>query len=152
MAGDSVQAGRRLFRSLYVWWVFVVFFGFIGALTSGAALNGKVPVVGRIACGLITLAIIGGLGRTRRAGIQVDAAGVTVRRYSGVNTTVPWSDVERFALVPNGNGMNDGVYVAVLLTDGRRLMTQGLAVGSPTSKRCLQLVSELEAIRPMGLH
>jgi hypothetical protein len=144
------RGSRQLFRSLYIWWVFAVFFGFNALLTAGATFNGEVPVAGRIVCGLITVAIAVGLVRTRGAGIWVDDSGVTVRRYSGINRSVPWGDVDRFELVPTGNRMNSGVYVAVFLTDGSRLTTQGLAAGSQTSKRGLELVGELEASRPHG--
>lgn len=136
-----------LFRTDYMWWIMVAFWGFIVLLTAGAALNPDVPVLGRIVCAAIAMVIGGWLAYARRAGIKVDQRQVAVRRYSGMNIAVDWDDVSGFELVPTG-GLNSSVYVAVVLTDGRRLTTQGLCAGSEDSRKGQQLIADLEAMRP----
>jgi hypothetical protein len=79
---------------------------------------------------------------SRRGGIEVSASQVVVRRWVGRTAIVPWGDVERFALVPNGK------WVAVVLEDGRQLRTQGLVLNSGDSSRGREIISQLEAARP----
>jgi hypothetical protein len=120
-------------------------YGFLFLLTAGAALNPEVPIAGRLACATIA-AGIAYMGRIAwRAGVQVDEEQVTVRKWSGRNVAVPWSEVQGFALLSNGKG---GAWVSVLTTDGRRLKTQGLAVNSKRSEWGQSVVAQLEATRP----
>ena len=122
-----------------------MFWALILLLTAGAALNSDVPGAGRVACGLIAI-VLACLGlHSWWGGIEVSARQVVVRRWVGRTAIVPWSEVDRFALVPNGRG---GAWVAVILMDGRQLRTQGLAVNSVDSSRGHEIVSELEAARP----
>ncbi|MFZ4434337.1 MAG: hypothetical protein ACOYOQ_14185 [Microthrixaceae bacterium] len=140
----------RFFRTVVPWFVGVVFWGFVGVLGLGAALNGDVPPAGRMAGALLACGCAGVLVVTWRAGVGADADGVVVRRYRGTSTRVAWSQVTGFEVVANGSPWNSGAFIAVVLDDGRRLTTQGLVAPSSTSPRALELVAELEACRPDG--
>ena len=144
---DVHSDGRVLVRTIGVWWIYVVFYGVVFLLTAGAALNPSVPALGRVACGVVAAAIAVVMVRARNAGVEVTNSHVTVRRYSGMNRTVPWSNVAEFTLISSLNG---GVFVAVVLTDGVPLKTQGLVVGSSSSVQGHELVNRLESMRPSG--
>ena len=122
-----------------------MFYGLVFLLTAGVALNPSVPVLGRLACGLLAAVIAVVMVKARHAGVEVTQSHVEVRRYSGINRTVPWSDVAEFQLVPSRNG---GVFVAVILTDGALLKTQGLVFGSTASVKGKETVDQLESMRP----
>jgi hypothetical protein len=150
MGNDGNDAGgatRRRFHTVSVWWVLAIFYGFIGLLTAGAALNPNVPTAGRVTCAVLALGVILVLVLGWRAGVEVDRETVTVRTDRGTSTTIPWAEVSRFELVSNGS-RNGGVYVATVDRSGRRHTTQGLAGASPTSARAQRLIAELEALRP----
>lgn len=123
----------------------LAFWGFMFLLMAGAVLNPDVPAAGRLACGAGALGLAAWLIYAWTAGVRVDDRQVSVRRYSGRNTTVDWDQVSRFELVSNGN---TGVFVATVLKDGRRLKTQALCASSPNSRRGQALVAQLEASRP----
>ena len=55
---DTGGAARRRFHTISVWWVFACFFGFIGLVTAGAALNPGVPTAGRVTCAALTAGVI----------------------------------------------------------------------------------------------
>ena len=55
---DTGGAARRRFHTISVWWVFACFFGFIGLVTAGAALNPGVPTAGRATCAALTAGVI----------------------------------------------------------------------------------------------
>jgi hypothetical protein len=133
----QIEVGRHLVRVPRV-------YGFLLILLAGAAINPHDPVAGRVTCSVLVLADVAVLVVSWRAGVEFDATGITVRRYSGRTSRVAWSDVQGFAQVKNGNGANNGVFVAVVLTSGRRLKTQGLAGGSG-SRRVRELIAILEA-------
>ena len=150
MGNDGSGTGgatRRRFHTVSSWWVFACFWGFIGLLTAGAALNPNVPTAGRVACAVLAVGVISVLVLAWRAGVEVDHDTVTVRTYRGTSTTISWAEVSGFELVSNGS-MNGGVYIATVHRDGRRLTTQGLAGAGPTSARAPRLIAELEAFRP----
>jgi hypothetical protein len=115
----------------------------------GYRLERIAPLLGRAACGAIALVIAAFLLRARRAGIEVGSHDLVVRRYAGRATLVPWDDVSCFKLVRSGI-FNGGVYVAVVLRDGRTLTTQGLAAASLRSANGRALVEQLESSRPGG--
>jgi len=142
------RVGPRFIRTLLPWFVGAVFFGFIGVLGLGAALNGDVPPAGRVASALLACGCVGVLVVTWRAGVGVDADGVLVRRYRGTSTRVSWSRVTGFEVVDNRSPWNSGVFVGVVVDDGRRLTTQGPVTPTASSPRGSQLVGELEACRP----
>ncbi len=142
---DAHRDERVLVRTIGVWWIYAVFYGFVFLATAAAALNPSVPAVGRLACAATAGAIAFVMVRARRAGVEVTSSHVTVRRYSGMNRTVPWSDVAEFNLISSFNG---GAFVAVILTDGVPLKTQGLVVGSSSSVHGHELVNRLESLRP----
>jgi len=62
------RVGPRFIRTLLPWFVGAVFFGFIGVLGLGAALNGDVPPAGRVASALLACGCVGVLVVTWRAG------------------------------------------------------------------------------------
>jgi hypothetical protein len=142
--GDDGEE-RVLVRTIGVWWIYAVFYGLVFLLAAGAALNPSVPTLGRLACGALACAIAVVMVKARQAGVEVTESHVTVRRYSGINRTVPWSDVAEFQLVPSRNG---GVFVAVILRDGAALKTQGLVFGSTESEMGKETIDRLEGMRP----
>ncbi|WP_426573839.1 PH domain-containing protein [Aquihabitans sp. McL0605] len=148
MADDLSKRTRDglLFRSIYVWWAQVPLYGFIFLLLAGTALNPDAPWTGRIAAGA-GAAVIAAVGViTRRSGIVVTPNGLIVRRYLGKETRVDWDQVENVRLVSGGRN----AYVAVEVTDGRTLRTQGLATGSTRSKWGHRVVQQIEGHRPAG--
>ena len=111
-------------------------------------MNGDVPPAGRVASALLACGCVGVLVVTWRAGVGVDADGVLVRRYRGTSTRVSWSRVTGFEVVDNGSPWNSGVFIGVVVDDGRRLTTHGPVTPTASSPRGSQLVGELEACRP----
>jgi hypothetical protein len=103
-----MRDGTELFRTRYVWWVFAAFNGFIVLLTAGTALNPSAPALGRVACDIIAVTIVTFMVRARRAGIEISPDRILVRRYSGLNASARWDEVDCFRLVSNGNGFNRG--------------------------------------------
>jgi hypothetical protein len=144
---DQRRDGAMLVRTIYVWWFYAVFYGFVFLLTAGTALNSSVPAAGRLIRGAIASGIALFMLNARTAGVAVDTSQVIVKRYLGITRTVPWSEVAEFKLVPNGS-FNGGVFIAVVLTDGKKLTTQGLVARSRASARAHELVSRLEGMRP----
>ena len=146
-SGRVPTSGGGLYRTRYIWWVFAVFYGFVFLLTAATALNSAVPVIARLVCGFIGVAIVGFMIRARRAGIEITSNGVLVRQYSGRTFRIVWPDVDSFVLTST-SPLNPGVYVAVRLKDGRLIKTQGLVASSRRSKAGGRVVEELESRRP----
>jgi hypothetical protein len=99
-----VPGTSRLFRTRTAFLAVAVFSGFILLPAAGAALNPDVPLAGRVGCALITVVLTCVGLHAWRGGIEVSVSHVVVRRWVGRTVIVPWRDVERFALVPNGRG------------------------------------------------
>lgn len=131
-------------RSHLVLVMYLIFWGFVSALLVGGAINPHDRLAGRLACGLLAIPVLTALVLSCRAGIMFNAAGITVRRYSGRTSRVSWGEVGSFAPVSNGNM---GVYVAAVLKSGRRLKTQGLAGSSATSRNVVAAIATLESAR-----
>lgn len=126
---EMTQAEKSpvLLRNLGIWFVVAGFYGFIAALCVGAAANADVPLAGRVVAVAVAGTVAAALAWTYRAGILLQSDRLTVRRYGGRDLHVAWPDVVEAAIVSNGKG---GGFVAVFVSDGRVLKTQGLAVNS----------------------
>lgn len=130
-----------------MWWMMVVFWGIFLAVGAEVFLSPDMPLVGQVVGAAIAMVIVGWIAYARRAGIEVDDRQVIVRRYLGRSTAVPWDEVSGFELVPNSR-KHKGVFVSVVLVDGRRLSTSGLCARSPDSPRAQQFLADLAAMRP----
>lgn len=130
-----------------MWWMMVVFWGLLLAVGAGVFLSPDMPVVGQVVGAAMAMVIVGWIAYARRAGINVDDRQVIVRPYLGRSTAVDWDQVSGFELVPN-NRKHEGVFVSVVLVDGRRLSTSGLCARSPRSPRAQQFLADLTAMRP----
>ena len=137
---------RRRFRSWSALlvigsvWTFLGAVCVIGTVRTPHLPDRLLPAAGAVVCAFV-------VSVATRAGVLVDRDGVEVRRYRGTSQRVPWSEVETFAPVTNGNG---GGYIGVVLRDGRVLTTQGLVTARVDSDRAAWLTDELVSCMPDG--
>ncbi len=117
-------------RNLQFWTMTVLFYAAICVVCVGMVFGPRTPPAGRVAVGLFVLAVVAFGLHAVRAGIEVDDAGLTVRRWVGRREFAEWSAVERVEFRPFPNG---GVYVAPVLHDGRALTTRGLIFKRPSN-------------------
>jgi hypothetical protein len=99
---------------------------------------------------LIAVALTWLLIKAFRAGIEVGADGILVRRFGLRNEHLDWAEVDRAELVSNGNA-GGGCYIALRLHDGRVVKTQGLVVNSRESAWGASVMREIDAARPQQI-
>jgi hypothetical protein len=105
-------------------------------IISGRPLAGKLLAVG----GLVI--VLAALIRLLRSGVSVTPSSVRVK---GVLRTrvFPWSDVGGFSATPT-RSPSGGVFVAVTLKDGRRIVSQSLTARSANSAFARATIQGLE--------
>jgi hypothetical protein len=103
--------------------------------------------------GVVTAAAVVAFVLNMRAGILVDAQGVTVRSMLGFRSTVPWSEVARFSVVYR-SGRGSSYRVVVQCRDRRPLSSPGCTFmvwtkrGKPQSRaKADKMASTLESVR-----
>jgi hypothetical protein len=87
-------------------------------------------------------------------GIRAGPSGVTVGKLAGHRISVPWPDVERFAIVPV-HGRGTTYYVAVVLKGAKPVLTGACCYEEAVARkrtaqvkeRAAQVIDALEAIR-----
>lgn len=139
---------ERLFRSIYVWWIIGIYWGFVFLLCAGCALNSQLKLGERIFCAICAIAIACWYSFAYRAGIITNLEGITVRKYIGKSISVPWKEVSAFEIV-GSSPFNTSVFIAARLTNGRLLKTQGLVARSAKCNAASRYIKALENQRPI---
>jgi hypothetical protein len=144
-----------LIRVSRAWWYQVWFLAAVAAVVLfgilsryGPAGHQRVPMTGQIVIVVVAIVVVGGIAvlKGRRAGIEVRRDGITVRRAWGPNQRVRWHEVRGQVKVRRaiGSAITGPSYwltfVALLLDDGRKVKTMGLATRQHSLRRTPQRV------------
>jgi hypothetical protein len=140
---QSTGRTRRVFRNWSILWPYALLL-VIGA---GNCAFDSGPAAAEALFAL--LALVGALTLILqlRAAIIVSGDEVTVRGWIRTRTE-SWSNIAGFGYARSNPLNRRAFYIEVLLNDGSRLHTSGLATSSKTSKFALRTVADLEAPRP----